>query len=109
MGAPQKIETEWLRGYAQTYLPCDAALVFSPEELRQKGVDVLDLICLFGGGTVVFADKSDGPGAIWWVDGFDCDGNPLSADLIVETQEISIRVLKVRRLPSNEGPSKDAA
>lgn len=104
-----KIETNWLRAYARTYLPCEDALEYSPEAFRQADVDLLQFACLLRRGRVVFADKLDGPGAVWIVEGQDCDDNELRATLLVQTQEMSIRVHDVERLQREQGAKISAA
>lgn len=104
-----KTETVWLRHWARTYLPCDDALEYPPEAFRRQGVNLLHFGCLLRGGWVVFADKLDEPGAIWVVEGQDCDDSDLRATLIVRTQEMSIRVVKVERLEREQEAKTTAA
>lgn len=109
MESPLEIETQWLREYARTYLPCDASVQFSPDLLRRSDVNLIDLISVFRNGFVVFADKIDSEGAIWIVEGEDTDGGELRIKLLVHTQEMRIRVKDVERLHHVKGPHDDAA
>ena len=103
------IETEWLRGYARTYLPCDSVLVFCPQMLRDADVMLVDLIFLLRNARVVSSEKNDGPGAFWRIVGMDGDENPISAELEVNTQEISVEVVGVERLDNVQERSDDNA
>ena len=110
MKTPLKYETQWLRQFARTYLPHNAPVEFDPAALRDANVTLLHLVCLFRGGWVVFSNKLDGPGAFWTVEGPDCDGAPIRASLEVQTQEMSIKVMKAERLDDDEqGPENSAA
>ena len=104
-----KIETQWIREWARTYLPSDDVLDYPPEAFRREGVNMLHLGCLLRRGGVVFADKLDEPGALWIVEGQDCDDNELRAKLIVQTQEMSIRVVDVERLQREQEAKITAA
>jgi hypothetical protein len=104
-----KIETEWLRAYARTYLPCEDALVYPPEVFRREHVDLLHFACLLRRGRVVSAEKLDEPGAVWIVEGQDCDDNDLRATLVVQTQEMSLRILDVERLHREQEAKTTAA
>ena len=106
---PLSTETQWLREYACTYLPCDGAFQYAPEMLRRRGVYLIDLICLFRSAFVVSADKIDSHWAVWIVEGEDCDGNELRAELLVHTQEMRLKLEDVERLNHDQGPNNDAA
>jgi hypothetical protein len=100
-------ETDWLRGYARTYLPVDCGFSYSASLLRAKGVTLLDVMHLFATGVVTWSDKLDEPGAVWVVEGEDCDGRNLVATIIVESQKLKVSLEQVERNGRNDG--NDAA
>ncbi|GJE26238.1 hypothetical protein [Methylobacterium organophilum] len=106
MGAKPKealeIETVWLRDYARTYMPCEAAFSFSADALRRARVSLIDIRHAFRVGRVIHADKLDEPGAIWTVVGDDCDGQALMIIILVVTEMLSVEVRDVRRLDKKE-------
>lgn len=99
MGAKPKhaleFESEWVREYARDYRPSEVAFEFAPSLLRRAGIDLVQIRNAFRDGWVVFADKLDGPGALWIVDGDDGDGRILRLTLVVETQIMRVRLRDV--------------
>lgn len=112
MGAKRKraldIETVWLRDYARTYLPCEAAFSYSADALRRARVSLIDIRHAFRVGRVLHSEKLDDPGAEWTVVGEDCDGQSLMIIILVVTEMLSVRVRDVRRLDERDW-SNDAA
>jgi len=92
---PLNIATDWLRGYAQTCLPSDASFEFSEDDLRDKNITLLDVRQVFRTGTVVYADKLEGPGGLWIVEGEDFDGHILTATIVVISESITVRLLDI--------------
>lgn len=108
--AATALETEWLREYARTYMPTESAFSFSASELRRAGVTLIGIRNAFREGVVTFADKLDGPGAIWMVEGEDEDGNILIVELEVVTETLGVTLRKVTKLVSlREENGNDAA
>lgn len=103
------LETEWLREYARTYLPSEADFAFPPEDLRREGITLVQLRYLFWTGSVVYSDKLDEPGALWVVAGTDCDGNDLTATIIVVTEVLSVKLVEVKRGKGRKEGANDAA
>ena len=101
-------ETEWLRGYVQTYLPSDSVFSVCPDDLRVEGISLTDLNHVFRCGEVVFSEKLDGPGAEWVVVGENCDGDKLEICLHVETNTLRIELMYANRVEEDCG-GNDAA
>lgn len=103
------METQWLRAYARTYLPSDAAFSFSPERLRRAGVTLVDVRNVFRTGVVAVADKLDGPGALWIVEGENSNGDLLRLTVIVVSEELAVSLRDVERVIVKEDGQHDAA
>lgn len=100
MKTPEEVATEWLRAFADTYLPSDDTLEFSPEVLRATGMSLVHLKCLFRKGNVIKADmtmRARVRCGLWFVDGSDCDNKQVSAILAVRTQEMSVEIIELGR------------
>ena len=104
---PLTIATDWLHGFAQTCLPSDASFEFSPDDLRRQEISLLDVRHLFRTGTVVWADKLEGPGGLWLVEGYDLEGRELSATIVVVSESIVVRLLDINLVGESNG--NDAA
>ncbi len=102
------VETEWVREYARTYLPSDAAFKFRPALLRREEVTLIDIRNVLQSGVVTFSDKLDEPGAIWIVEGDDDDGRRLIVTLHVISEEVSVTLRDVQ-VVGMKGGIDDAA
>ena len=100
---PLTIATDWLRGYAQTCLPIDASFECSDEELLEKGITLLDVRQFFRTAQVTYADKLEGPGGYWMAEGLDCDGRKLRAELVVISESVTVRLLSIDIVESEDG------
>lgn len=88
-------ETEWVRSFASTYLPCEAGFRFSPDDLKSAGVTLIAVKHAMKFGSVVYSDKLDEPGAYWIVEGQDINGNILRLELIVVSEILSVTLTNV--------------
>jgi hypothetical protein len=103
------VETDWVRQYARTYLPSDAAFKFRPALLRREKVTLIDIRNVLRSGTVVFSDKLDDPGALWVVKGSDTDGRQIAVTLHVISETVSVELLDVDVMVMKKGGTNDAA
>ena len=104
------LETDWVRQYARTYLPSDAAFKFRPALLRRNKVTLIDIRNVLRSGTVVFSDKLDSPGATWIVEGNDTDGRQIVVTLHVISETVSVALIDVDVVMLREkGGTNDAA
>lgn len=103
------VETRWLREFAKTYLPCDSWAELNASALRRDDISIVDLMCFFRRGQVIYTDKQDCEGTKWVVRGVDCDDRPIIATLLVHTQEHLVKLKKIRRTDQTLGPHNDAA
>lgn len=103
------LETDWVRQYARTYLPSDAAFRFRPALLRRKNVTLIDIRNVLRSGTVVFSDKLDGPGATWVVEGRDTDGRQIVVTLHVISDIVSVALVDLDVVVMKKGGTNDAA
>lgn len=92
---PLTIATEWIRGYAQTCVPSELSFEFSEADLLAKDLSLLDVLDLFREGKVVYADKLDGPGGYWVIEGEDAEGRTLSAEIVVISESLTVRLLSI--------------
>lgn len=90
-------ETTWIQGYARTYLLSDASLSFPAEALRLAKVNLLDVRNVFRFGRVVYANKLNAPGALWIVEGEDCNCSFLEVTTVVVSEEYRVTIRAVRR------------
>lgn len=104
-----KFETIWLREYATTYLPSEAGFTYQPEMFRREQVSLVDIRNVFRTGVVAYADKLDGPGAIWVVHGEDGDGGVVVAKIHVVSEALDVTVEKVERVTRGEEETDNAA
>ncbi|TLG78599.1 hypothetical protein [Methylocystis sp. B8] len=101
-------ETVWIREYAATYLPRETGFTYTPEMLRRENVSVVDLRNVFRLGTVTYANKLDGPGALWIIEGSDGDGGSICAQLWVISETLEVTVRRVKRVKTLEEPGNAA-
>ena len=90
----QRIETTWLREYAKTYLPSESGFSFSDDDLRASGVNLIQVRQIFRKGYVVSAEKLDGPGALWTVEGQDNEENWFCAIVKVVSEELDVTLIE---------------
>ena len=102
-------ETQWLRDFAAAYIPNDEAVEYNADDLRRSGISVVDLMCFFRGCHVNWSDKVETDHTIWRVTGEDCDGDSMSAELLVHTQEMTVKINRIVRVKPDLGPTNDAA
>lgn len=91
------IETTWLREFAKTYLPSEVGLTYAPERLRAAGISLVGIRNVMREGTVVFADKLDGPGAIWVIEGENNDGEKFRLTARVCTEQLDVDLQNIER------------
>lgn len=101
-------ETVWIREYAATYLPRETGFTYPPEMLRRENISVVDLRNVFRMGVVTYANKLDGPGALWIVEGSDGDGHRICAQLWVISETLEVTVRRVKRVKTLEEPGNAA-
>lgn len=104
-----RVETEWIRGYAKTYLPSEAGFSFSPEKLRARGVSIIQVRHVLKNGEVVYADKLDDPGAEWVVIGEDQDGVLYRLELVVVSEAQSVTLRDISPYDEPKEDNNDAA
>jgi hypothetical protein len=92
-----KLETEWMHGYAETYLPNESGFWFSDEALREEEVDLIDVRHALRVGVVIESEKLDEPGALWTVVSSDCDGRLLLLMVKVITDTIAVSLESIKR------------
>ena len=111
MGTPQPepltFATDWIRDYAKTCIPADASFEYSASYLTAQGFTLLDVLQLFRSGTVTYADKLEGPGGIWVVEGFDTEDHFVTAVILVFYEHSIVRLHSIEL--NEEGPQNDAA
>jgi len=95
MKANCAFETTWLQEYAGSFRPTDAPFRFAEDDLRRAGLTVVDIMVALREGEVVWADKLDGPGAIWTVMHSD-DELDVELDLIVESEMQRVTLHRIR-------------
>lgn len=91
------VETEWLRGWASTYLPMDCSLTYSASLFRTVSFTLVHLMHALRRGVVIDADKLDAPGARWIVVSENCDGALCEVVLRVVTDTMHVEVESVRQ------------
>jgi len=101
------IETVWIREFARTYLPSEAGLTFAPQRLRDAGVSLVGITNVMRDGYVVSADKLDGPGAIWVVEGSNNDGEWFRLTVRVITEQLDVDLRKIERVHAPPGGAKE--
>ncbi|WP_296578832.1 DUF4258 domain-containing protein [Phreatobacter sp.] len=104
-----EFETNWIRAYAETYMPSDAPFSFRPAQLRATGLSLVDIRNVLRSGLVVFSEKHDGPGARWVVEGHDDDGRRIRVWLEVESSLVRVELRKIEVVASKEDDSDGAA
>jgi hypothetical protein len=104
-----EVETEWLREFARTYMPCEAMFSYPVDLLRAAGVSLVDVKNLMASCTVVDNEKLDEPGALFTVVGEECDGGGLRAVFRVVSQEYDVTLMNVERISAGGGAPDDAA
>jgi hypothetical protein len=108
-GEPHKIETVWLREYANTYLPAETSFSYCPEVLRRHRLSLIDVRELFRCGRMVHATKLDEPGAIWMVEAEMEDGRRFRLEVHVISDLMELSLKDVEELSKGEDESHDAA
>lgn len=103
------LETEWIRGYAKSYLPNEAGFSFPPRMLRERNISIIQIRHALRHGAVVYADKLDEPGAEWIVVGKDQDGNELRFNLVVVSEAHKVTMRDVTRIEDLKETNDDAA
>jgi hypothetical protein len=93
------LETVWIREFAKTYLPSEAGLTYSPQSLRVAGISLIGIRNVLRRGHVVFADKLDGPGARWIIEGDNNEGERFRLTVTVITEQLAVDLDKVEKLP----------
>lgn len=93
-----KLETVWIQGFANTYLPSEAGLIYSPQCLRDAGISLIGIRNVLRRGYVVFSDKLDGPGARWVIEGDNNEGERFRLTATVITEQLSVDIRKVERV-----------
>lgn len=93
-----KLETTWIREYARTYRPSEGGFSFCAQDLREAGLSLVALRQVLRHGYVVLADKLDGPGAVWIVEGKDNEENQYRLTIKVISEELDVTLRKVERL-----------
>ena len=89
------VETEWIRAYARTYIVSETPFSYCPQKLREIGVTLVDIRNICRRGRVVYANKLDGPGALWIVEGADMDERKIRWVIVVVSEEISVSLRSV--------------
>jgi hypothetical protein len=92
------LETIWIREFAKTYLPSEAGLTYAPQVLRDAGISLIGIRNILRRGRVVFADKLNGPGARWVIEGDNNDGERFRLTATVITEQLSVDTNKVDRV-----------
>jgi hypothetical protein len=92
------LETVWIREFAKTYLPSEAGLSYSPQSLREAGISLIGIRNILRRGYVVFADKLNGPGARWIIEGDNNDGEKFRLTVTVITEQLAVDLDKVEKL-----------
>jgi len=92
------LETVWIREFASMYLPSETGLSYAPQSLRDAGISLLDVRNICRRGYVVFADKLNGPGAVWVIEGDNNDGESFRLTVTVITEQLAVDLNKVERL-----------
>jgi hypothetical protein len=92
-----KLETEWMNGYAETYLPSESGFWFSDEMLRAEQIALIDIRHALRVGRVIESEKLDGPGAKWTVISSDCEGRLLLVVIRVIADTISVSLESAKR------------
>lgn len=93
-----ELETVWIREFARTYLPSEVGLTYTPQKLRDAGLSLVGVRNVMRAGYVVFADKLNGPGASWVVEGDNNDGETFRLTVKVITEQLDVEVQKVERV-----------
>ena len=93
------LETVWIRQFAKTYLPSEAGLTYSPQSLRDAGISLIGIRNVLRRANVVFADKLDGPGARWIIEGDNNDGEKFRLTVTVISEQLAVDLMKVERVP----------
>jgi len=92
------LETEWIHEYAEAYMFGDCGIEFMPAAFAREGITLVDIRNVFRNGDVTYADKLDGPGAVWLVEGDDGDGGYIVAEIVVVSETLSVKVEKATRI-----------
>src|SRR5260370_6169239 len=93
----QKSETEWLRAYAEAYEPTETGFAFPAERLREISASLVDIRVALRRCEVIYADKLDGPGALWIAEGPIDEQDRLRLSLIVVSETLDVRLREIER------------
>lgn len=102
-----RIETVWIREFARTYLPSEAGLTFAPQRLRNAGISLVGVTNVMRGGYVTSADKLDGPGAVWVIEGDNNDGENFRLTVRVITEQLDVDLRVIERVQAPLGGAKE--
>ena len=92
------LETVWIREFAKTYSPAEVGLSYPPQRLREAGISLIGIRNVFRRGYVVFADKLDGLGARWVIDGENNEGENFRIVADVITEQMAVDLKRVERV-----------
>jgi hypothetical protein len=92
------LQTEWMRAYAQAYLPNESGFWFSTEMLKAENVTLIDIRHALRVGHVINDEKLDRQGARWTVISADCDGKLTIIQISVVTEEVLVSLLSVKKV-----------
>jgi len=92
------LETVWIREFAKTYSPAEVGLTYSPQSLRDAGLDLIGVRNIFRRGHVTFANKLHGPGALWVIEGDNNEGERFCLTTIVITEQLAVDLQRVERV-----------
>jgi hypothetical protein len=92
------LETVWIHEFAKTYSPTEVGLTYSPQSLRDARLDLIGVRNILRRGHVTFADKLNGLGALWVIEGDNNEGERFHLTAIVITEEFAVDLKKVERV-----------
>ncbi len=98
-----RLQTEWMRAYAQTYLPNKSGFWFSTEMLKAENVTLIDIRHALRVGQAINDEKLDHQGALWTVVSTDCDDKPTIILISVVTEEVLVSLLSVKKVEETIG------
>ena len=90
-------ETVFLREFVDTY---KSEVGFKPtaeEQMREEGVNLLQVLQVFRNGVVTSAEKDEADGAIWTIEGNTCDGEKLIVDVRAHCDRYHVCILGVQK------------
>ncbi|AZG76333.1 hypothetical protein [Methylocystis rosea] len=97
-----QFETDWIREYAKAFMHCESGIEYSSDAFWRERISLVDIRNVFRNADVTYADKLNGPGATWIVEGDDGDGGYIVAEIVVISETLTVKVVKAIRINRRE-------